>query len=173
MYLFSAPPSDSESVDTSYDLLTSDCRSVLQCVSKDPMYQEIYKFLSCNSTKLLPFLAKNSPWCGWDYCHATFESKSIGSPWQPEGFYASLFGGSVVLHALCHYLKPITEGCDPSCWAMNNTLHQVEDYINISFGGDNLTVAETSASVADNNEGLLVYSFPKCSSRNRVLFKKI
>lgn len=115
------------------------CRSVLQCVSPSPMMNDIYRLLSCNSSNVLPFLAAHSPWCGWDYCHAEFESRSIGLPWQPEGFYASLFGGPAVLHALCHYLKPLTEGCDPSCLAMNNTLHQdgSSEYSNESITNDN------------------------------------
>jgi hypothetical protein len=107
-----------------------------------PMDQEIYKLLSCNSTKLLPFLAAHSPWCGWDYCHATFESKSIGLPWQPEGFFASLFGGPSVLHALCHYQKPMTEGCDPTCWSMNHTVHEngsVSGTQHGEFGNESLT----------------------------------
>ncbi len=105
------------------------------------MTHDIYRQLSCNSSNLFPFLAAHSPWCGWDYCHSIFESRSIGLPWQPEGFYASLFGGPSVLHALCHYLKPQTNGCDPTCLAMNHTLHQDgSEYTNESLtGSDNIT----------------------------------
>lgn len=121
------------------ELLASRCRSVLQCVPRGPLTHDIYKLISCNSSNLLRFLAANSPWCGWDYCHSEFESKSIGLPWQPEGFYASLFGGPSVLHALCHYLKPQTDGCDPTCLAMNST---AADYANESLIGDNTTLTE-------------------------------
>lgn len=94
----------------------SNCRSLLQCL---PNYEiqfreKVSSLLSCNFSNLLPFLRKQSPWCGWDYCHALFNKHSIGLPWQPEGFYASIFGGPTVLHALCHYHRPLTkESCDP------------------------------------------------------------
>lgn len=108
-------------MDSSSLSLQSKCQSIVQCIPSSSMKDEIYALLSCNSSNLLPFLSTHSPWCGWDYCHAIFSRQSIGLPWQPEGFFASLFGGPSVLHALCHYNKPLKEGCDPML-PVNNSI---------------------------------------------------
>jgi hypothetical protein len=92
-------------------MLQSNCVSITQCIPSSDMEEKVYALLSCNASRLLPFLASKSPWCGWDYCHSIFSRNSIGLPWQPEGFYQSLFGGPSVLHALCHYVKPLKDGC--------------------------------------------------------------
>ncbi|CAL8099082.1 unnamed protein product [Orchesella dallaii] len=93
----------------------SNCRSLLQCLPNYdmPFREKVLSLLACNFSNLLPFLNKNSPWCGWDYCHSLLSKHSIGLPWQPEGFYASIFGGPSVLYALCNYHRPLTKDtCD-------------------------------------------------------------
>lgn len=127
------------------------CRSLVQCIpDHEPDSETVLKYLSCNYTSLLPFLSRNAPWCGWDYCHSLFSKESIGLPWQPEGFYSSLFGGPSILHALCHFVKPVLGECTirAEVSGQGNTSENKDplkekDYFNDSLAaGDNNSIPD-------------------------------
>ncbi|ODM89633.1 SUN domain-containing ossification factor [Orchesella cincta] len=135
------------------------CRSLLQCLPNYdmPFREKVLSLLACNFSNLLPFLSKNSPWCGWDYCHSLLSKHSIGLPWQPEGFYASIFGGPSVLYALCNYHRPLTKDtCDTliisNASATIPTAIEDEGYANDSLKSQTLGVGTVATDATEDKE---------------------